>query len=150
MGYEFTCLCGNVLAASEEMAGSSIPCTCGRTLLVPSESAARERFAETVPVPPPEVKFQVEMPALPTLSTEIIPPTQVTLRTERGPRRGRSMEVMAALTTEAVWIQDTWQLRCLPLQSLGAIETRANGKKTDSDLWHGARRRNVGVVVSQR
>jgi tetratricopeptide (TPR) repeat protein len=35
---------------------------------------------------------------------------------------------MVALSSEAIWIQDTWQLRAIPLQSLG-IEKPQNGKE---------------------
>jgi hypothetical protein len=35
---------------------------------------------------------------------------------------------MAALTPEALWIQDTWQLRAVPLQNLG-VERRQYGKE---------------------
>jgi tetratricopeptide (TPR) repeat protein len=34
---------------------------------------------------------------------------------------------MAALTADALWIQDTWQLRRLPLHTLGDIEVRPSG-----------------------
>ncbi len=53
---------------------------------------------------------------------EIIAPVQASLRAEPGSRRGRG--VMAALTQEAVWIQDAWTIRCLPLGYLGAEQGR--------------------------
>jgi hypothetical protein len=34
---------------------------------------------------------------------------------------------MAALTADALWIQETWQLRRVPLQTLGTIEVRGKG-----------------------
>jgi tetratricopeptide (TPR) repeat protein len=34
---------------------------------------------------------------------------------------------MAALTADALWIQDTWRLRRVPLQSLDIVETRPGG-----------------------
>ena len=59
--------------------------------------------------------------------TEIIAPMQVQARTESKERRGRRAHVMAALTPEAIWIQDTWQLRCVPLLNL-VVERQTNGK----------------------
>jgi tetratricopeptide (TPR) repeat protein len=60
---------------------------------------------------------------------EIFAPTQVALRTRRGVRPGRPRTVTAALTAGALWIQDTWQLRRVPLQTLDKVETRRKGKE---------------------
>src|SRR4051794_35385796 len=38
MEHQIACTCGNVLPLSEGMAGSTLICTCGRTVLVPSPS----------------------------------------------------------------------------------------------------------------
>ena len=43
MGYEVTCTCGKVLSVSEGMAGSSMPCGCGRAVSVPSLSELRRQ-----------------------------------------------------------------------------------------------------------
>jgi len=51
---------------------------------------------------------------------------QAYLRTERGGRRGR--RVMAALTSEAIWIQDAWQILSLPLGGL-SVDRGKNGKE---------------------
>jgi tetratricopeptide (TPR) repeat protein len=51
---------------------------------------------------------------------------QVSLRTEHGAETDRRVPVMATLTPDAIWIQDTWQLRSVPLQGLG-IEGQRNG-----------------------
>jgi tetratricopeptide (TPR) repeat protein len=57
---------------------------------------------------------------------EIIAPMQASLRTERGSRRGR--RVMAALTSEAIWIQDVWQILSVPLAGLG-VDRGKNDKE---------------------
>jgi tetratricopeptide (TPR) repeat protein len=53
---------------------------------------------------------------------------QLFLRTEHSDQPNQRVAVLAALTPEAIWIQDTWQLRSIPLQNLG-IERRRNGKE---------------------
>ena len=50
MGYQVTCSCGNVLAVSDGMAGSTTTCSCGRTVSVPSLSQLRRH---AVPEPAP-------------------------------------------------------------------------------------------------
>jgi tetratricopeptide (TPR) repeat protein len=53
---------------------------------------------------------------------EMIAPVEASLRAEPQSRGGR--RVMAALTHEAVWIQDAWLIRSLPLGCLGAEQGR--------------------------
>src|SRR5262249_25803235 len=60
---------------------------------------------------------------------EILPPTQVTLRTRPGSPSQGSAPVMATLTADAVWIQETYHLRKVPLQALATIESRPNASK---------------------
>jgi tetratricopeptide (TPR) repeat protein len=48
---------------------------------------------------------------------------QAFLRAQRGDEPARRIPIMAALTPEAIWIQETWQLRMVSLQNLG-IERR--------------------------
>jgi tetratricopeptide (TPR) repeat protein len=60
---------------------------------------------------------------------EVLAPTQVTLRTEGGDRPGRPGQVLAALTADALWLQDTWQLRQVPLRPLDGIEAARHGRE---------------------
>src|SRR5262249_48803314 len=49
---------------------------------------------------------------------EMIAPTNASLRQEGGAKRARRAAVMAALTPDALWIQDTAQLRAIASQEL--------------------------------
>jgi tetratricopeptide (TPR) repeat protein len=125
MGREVTCSCGNVLAAPLDTAGGSVLCGCGRTIVIP---AADEPPAPDAPAAPPAATETTPPTAPPSLSeppTEIIPPTSAFLRVGRG--RGRL--VVAALTADAVWIQDAWRLRCVALPPVHGIEVRSNGRE---------------------
>src|SRR6516165_10565816 len=117
MKHEIACSCGNVLTVPEDMDGSSLLCGCGRTVLVPA--------ANELPVP---TSADTELPPGPTPLAFLLAPTQATLRSERCGDPGRFVPVMAALTADALWIQEAWRLRWIPLRSLGAIETRRHGK----------------------
>src|SRR5262245_14658044 len=110
MGYEVTCSCGQVLPVSEGMAGSSISCGCGRALDVPPLSRLRaQEVTEVVPIPAQGYRPAPEAPPRPASPVEVIAPTEAVLRTGRGDRPGRRVPVAVALTSEAVWIQDTWR-----------------------------------------
>jgi tetratricopeptide (TPR) repeat protein len=78
-----------------------------------------------VPLPPPadEPEPSAEPPA------EVIAPTPVSLRVGGGAAPGRTRPVMAALTADTLWLQDTWELRRVPLSALAAIESLRNGKE---------------------
>jgi tetratricopeptide (TPR) repeat protein len=60
---------------------------------------------------------------------EVIAPTPVALGTDGGARPGRTRPVLAALTIDALWLQDTWELRQVPLSALAAIESPRDGKE---------------------
>lgn len=109
MQYGVACDCGNVLPVSEGMAGSSVNCPCGQTVPVPALSELR-----TLPSPNP-----AEPPA-PKPDAEILPPTPVTLRIDGSPLAPRA--VLAALTADALWVLDTWQLRRVPLHTLTDLD----------------------------
>jgi tetratricopeptide (TPR) repeat protein len=127
MEYKIACPCGKVIPVSEEMAGSWANCECGETFLVPwwFEVRAAEITGEPVLVIPQASPLERSEPA-PQRATVIINPTEATATTDPGsrPESGRRAQVMAALTADAVWIQDTWQVRSLSLQGL-QIERRA-------------------------
>src|SRR5262245_11111325 len=129
MEYQVACPCGKALDVSEDMAGSAAACSCGRTVRVPSLSELRGE-AITAPVPPPVPNPQPpDEPPRPDAAAAIIAPTPVALWAEGGARPGRPRPVMAALTAEALWVQDTWQLRRVPLHSLGSIKAQGGGKE---------------------
>jgi tetratricopeptide (TPR) repeat protein len=50
------------------------------------------------------------------------------LQIERGGNRDTRVRVMATLTGEAIWIQETWRLRPIPLRTL-VVEQQRNGKE---------------------
>src|SRR5262245_23363314 len=119
MGYEVTCICGKVLQVSQGMAGSSMSCSCGRTVPVslPSERPS-QGIMGFVPPTVPDLQFLEQTPPRPSPPAEVIGPMQVYFRTEGGNPPHRHALVMAALTRDGIWIQDAWQLRIVPLQSL--------------------------------
>src|SRR5271165_3448659 len=84
-------------------------------------------------VPPlvPHVPSPDEPPPAPTPPTEVIAPTRVWLRSAREARSGGPGLVMAALTTDALWIHDTGRLRHIPLATLAGVESRQSGKALD-------------------
>jgi tetratricopeptide (TPR) repeat protein len=129
MEHEVTCTCGNVLTVSEGMLNSSTLCSCGRTVSAPSLPDSRTQ-AITSAVPPsvPELRLADEPQFKPNPTVEIISPKQAFLRIERGTQPGRRAAVMVGLTSEAIWIQETWRLREVSLQSL-VIERRQNGEE---------------------
>jgi Tfp pilus assembly protein PilF len=59
---------------------------------------------------------------------EVIAPTPVSLCTEYRTLRGRPRPVMAALTEDALWLQDTWELRRVPLPTVAGVETLGYGQ----------------------
>ena len=105
MEYVVACTCGNVLPVSEAMAGSSLTCSCGRTVPVPSLSESpAQASAEAVPASVPAAEPPEQTPPGPGPLTEIIAPVQAFLRTAGGDRPGRRIPVMVALTPEGIWI----------------------------------------------
>jgi hypothetical protein len=88
-------------------------------------------FPETgftaVPPPPPDSAPADELRPDPEPPAEVLPPTPVVLRTEGGVESGRARPVMAALTDDALWLQETWKLRHFPLSALAGIERPADG-----------------------
>jgi tetratricopeptide (TPR) repeat protein len=67
-------------------------------------------------------------PSTPIWPAEVIAPTQVRLRTARGALPRRSRPILAALTTDTLWIQETGQLRHIPLVAVAGVEVRQKGK----------------------
>ncbi len=59
-------------------------------------------------------------------SPKILLTTSVSLWIEGGERTVSPRPVLAALTADALWIQDTWQLRQIPLPTVVAVQTRRN------------------------
>jgi hypothetical protein len=126
MDYEITYSCAQVHSVYEGEAGSSIACNCGRTIQVPSLRELRGQAISVAPTPGlAELRLTRERPPPPARPTaEILAPTQVSPRTKRG-----AASVMAALSANALWIQDVWQLRQIPLQTISAIEARQYGQE---------------------
>jgi tetratricopeptide (TPR) repeat protein len=60
---------------------------------------------------------------------EVIAPTLVYLRTEDNAGASRPRQVLAILTADALWLQDTWQVRHIPRTSLESVERRRNGEE---------------------
>src|SRR5262249_50283019 len=66
----------------------------------------------------------------------VLAPTWVSLRVERGAPECGARRVLAALTADALWVQDTWQLRHVPLASLGDVELLNRGRELTLSLPH--------------
>jgi hypothetical protein len=91
------------------------------------DNVTQDGFTDLPPaapdLPPPEAPLPAADPP-----AVLIAPAPVSLRSEPGPQAGRCRLVMAALTADALWLQDTWQLRHLPLSSLAGVEMTRNGR----------------------
>ena len=144
MEYEITCPCGKVIPVSEEMAGSWANCECGATVLVPSSFELRAAEVTGNPAPP-VADLQSFDQAAPVMQpvTVIITPVEATVTSVRGTRSDRRAQVMVALTTDAVWIQDTRRIRSVPVHGLmierrgRAIElTRNRGQEAENETLH--------------
>jgi tetratricopeptide (TPR) repeat protein len=126
MEHHFACPCGKVLPVSEGMAGAQVTCSCGAVVSVPPLSQLRAQsstdLSSAITTSPDKLPWQGDVVAPPTLTTgvprEVIAPTPATLRAGRGSKRTRPTPVVAALTSQALWIQDTWQTRALRLKGL--------------------------------
>src|SRR5262245_4285446 len=69
-----------------------------------------------------------EFPApAPDPATELLGPVSISLRVQRANDAGRDRPVMAALTTDAVWLQDVWQSRRVRLTDLDRAEINSGG-----------------------
>lgn len=56
-------------------------------------------------------------------------PTRVLLRAEARIGSDSPVLVLAGLTADALWLQDTWGLQKVPLRTLDGIEARRGGKE---------------------
>jgi tetratricopeptide (TPR) repeat protein len=135
------CECGKQFSVTEAAAGASLTCDCGRTIKVPSLNTLRQQSGAeaaqdatdeaivTLPPPLAEPPPPEQPPPSPDPFREIIAPTPVSLRTEYRTLQGRPRPVMACLTADALWLQDTWELRQVPLPSVTSVETFGYGKE---------------------
>ncbi len=119
MEYEIACGCGKSIRVTEAMAGSSPNCECGQTVVVPPLSTLRAmEVADATEEPGADPPAQGRRTPVVKPVGEIIAPTKISLREDRGAKRARRTVVMAALTPDALWIQDTARLRSIPLKEL--------------------------------
>lgn len=111
------CRCGKVIPVTEGMAGVSLSCECGATVVVPALSQLRAH-ASDYGAPPPDQDAPASSEPKPEqrLLPEIMAPASVLVRTECAAGSDRPAARMIALTSDALWIQDTWRVRCLALQ----------------------------------
>jgi tetratricopeptide (TPR) repeat protein len=65
----------------------------------------------------------------PGVGVELVAPTPVSLRADRRDDGRRSAPAMIALTADALWIQETWRLRKLPVPAVESIGARRNGEE---------------------
>jgi tetratricopeptide (TPR) repeat protein len=82
-----------------------------------------------MPSPSPDPAPADEPRPDPGPPAEVLPPTPVVLSIEGGFGSGGARPVLAALTADALWLQDTWRLRHVPLSALAGIEMLPNGKE---------------------
>jgi len=109
------------------MAGASLSCECGATVVVPALSVLRAQAVTDAASPSaPDTSRGGE--TKPGILPEVIAPTCICVKTKRGNKLERRAGLMAALTPDALWIQDTWRLRCLPLQDI-AIDKAPSAKE---------------------
>src|SRR5262245_24579371 len=114
MEHEVACSSGKAITVSEGTAGSSAPCECGTTVLIPPPDESAEKSVTDATRPPVSVVRPNDRPTPePKPLPEIIAPTPVSLRAGRGSQPGPRSAVMAALTPGILWIQDAWRLRSL-------------------------------------
>ena len=118
MEYEIACRCGKSIPVTEAMAGSAQACECGQTVVVPPLSTLRATVATATDHPAADASAQDRPTPVVKPVGEIIAPTKISLREDGGAARGRRTVVMAALTPDALWIQDTARLRLIALQEL--------------------------------
>jgi tetratricopeptide (TPR) repeat protein len=91
------------------------------------DKVPQDGFTDLPPAAPDLSPPEVTPPAADPPAV-VIAPVPVSLRSERGPQARRCRLVMAALTADALWLQDTWQLRLLPLSILAGVEMTRNGR----------------------
>ena len=119
MEYEIACGCGKNIPVTEAMAGSSQNCECGQTVVVPPLSTLRAtEVADVTDQPAADPSAQDRPTPVVKPVGEIIAPTRISLREDGGAKRARRTVVMAALTPDALWIQDTARLRSIALAEL--------------------------------
>jgi tetratricopeptide (TPR) repeat protein len=98
------------------------------------DNVARDGFTDVPPsardLPLPEAPRPAADPP-----AEVIAPTPVSLRSERGPQAGRRRRFVAALTADALWVQQTWQLRRVPLPTVANCQTRTHGRELAVTLY---------------
>jgi tetratricopeptide (TPR) repeat protein len=95
--------------------------------MIEDDNDSPETGFTAVPPPHPDSASADEPRPDPEPPAEVLPPTPVVLRTEGGVESGRARPVMAALTDDALWLQETWKLRHVPLSALAGIERSADG-----------------------
>jgi tetratricopeptide (TPR) repeat protein len=69
-------------------------------------------------IPPAELASQPERKTEPASPREILAPTPISMLSRRGRRSIRQKKLMAALTSDALWIQDIWRLHFFSLKEL--------------------------------
>jgi tetratricopeptide (TPR) repeat protein len=99
---------GTTMTNEDQDAGSPIPSV--------------ELAAEANPPPPEAPEPEVHDPV------ELIAPTRIQLQSDHEAKPGRPKAVMATVTSEALWIQDTWSLRKYSWTALESIELLRKGK----------------------
>src|SRR5262249_21640515 len=127
MDYEISCVCGNVLPVTEALAGSSVPCAvCARDVPVPPRSEfpahvdpTDQPYGFTVCLP------SYDPPPTPDPLEELVAAERAVLRGGPG---GAAVLVMATLTSDAVWVQEAWRLRSIPLRDV-RVQSRRGGRE---------------------
>jgi tetratricopeptide (TPR) repeat protein len=124
---EIVCVCGKSIWVTEAMAGASLTCDCGKDVVVPPRSKLTETVVLEAPDPPTDLPPQPVAKPEPVTPREILAPTPVSMLTPRGSRSIRRKNLMAALTSDALWIQDIWRLHFFSLKEL-EVERPPRGK----------------------
>lgn len=119
MGYTVACGCGNAVPVTEGMAGSSVACVCGQSIAVPSLSTLRAQADDGGHFAVPSSQAAVDVLPAPDPHAEVIAPTQADLSVRADGPSARRAPVVIALTSDAVWIQEAWRVRSVPLRDVG-------------------------------
>jgi hypothetical protein len=130
MPYEVVCRCGNVLPVSAGMAGTALPCDYGQSVNVPSLSQLEDPAQARSESQAPEFWKPADSPPISRHVRIESTPIQVSLRTTRGPSRDRRAAVMVLASRDAVWIQDVWHSRSIPLGRLKIEDAKIGEERT--------------------
>ncbi len=134
MDREVTCPCGLVVQVPDGTPGLSVTCACGQTVCLPEPAVPSDPVLDPIPVHLPSFLSAANRPPeLPPVN-ELVPPALVSVR---GPWSGGAVQAMAALSAEALWLQETWRLHSVPIRDVAGMEVQSGGSELTLSLSAG-------------